>query len=474
MRLKTYLVTLLIFLIFLYGGILFILTFSLKNNINNIKERALGEHYFIMSSYYNDLKHVEYRKNSETNNKTNEDMDNEEKLLFDLYFICYQKQPVYLGLLKNNVILKSTLPNINGDFYTNLDTNLDTNKRKIFYNRKNNKDYLFILGNLPEPFNYLTIVYCYDLSTEIENWIDMCKLFFSFSLTLSVFLGIILYIVIYYIFKPLTEITVAAEKIAKGDYSNISVKGKGEIKKVAVSFNYMADEIKKNINKYIEIAKQKQDFIDNLAHELRTPLTNIYGYAEYIQKAKLTEKDKFESTDVIMSESERLQNISQRLLNLAMYREQNIKFNNIKLADIIKKVLTSFKIKLNEKNIQIKFESENFNIKGDEVLIECLFSNIVDNAIKACNKNGKIIIKSFKDNNEYTNVTIYDNGKEIPKDAINHLTEAFYRVDKNRSRDDGGAGIGLTLCKEIILKHNAMINFSSDSAGTKVKITFTK
>ena len=157
-----------------------------------------------------------------------------------------------------------------------------------------------------------------------------------------------------------------------------------------------------------------------------------------------------------------------------MYREQNIKFNNIKLADIIKKVLTSFKIKLNEKNIQIKFESENFNIKGDEVLIECLFSNIVDNAIKACNKNGKIIIKSFKDNNEYTNVTIYDNGKEIPKDAINHLTEAFYRVDKNRSRDDGGAGIGLTLCKEIILKHNAMINFSSDSAGTTVKITFTK
>ena len=302
----------------------------------------------------------------------------------------------------------------------------------------------------------------------------MCKLFFSFSFILSVILAIVLYIVIYYIFKPLTEITAAAEKIAKGDYSSISVKGKGEIKKVAVSFNYMADEIKKNINKYIEIAKQKQNFIDNLAHELRTPLTNIYGYAEYIQKAKLTEEDKFESTNIIMSESKRLQDISQRLLKLALYREQDMKFSCINLSDIIKKILTSFKIRLNEKNIQVILESEDFIIKGDEALIECLFSNIIDNAVKACDKNGKIIIKSSKDNNEYINVTIYDNGKEIPKDSIKHLTEAFYRVDKSRNREDGGAGIGLTLCNEIVLKHNAMLHFSSDSTGTTVKLTFTK
>lgn len=470
MRLKTYLVTLLIFLIFLYGGILFILTFSLRDNISNIKERALGEHYFIISSYYNDLSHVEYRKKSEIDDKTNKGIDIEEKLLFDSYFIYYQKQPVYLGLLENDIVIKSTLPNISSDF----NTNLDMNKRRVFYNTENNKNYLFILGNLPKPFHYLTVIYCYDLSAEIENWNDMCKLFFSFSFILSVILAIVLYIVIYYIFKPLTEITAAAEKIAKGDYSSITVKGKGEIKKVAVSFNYMADEIKKNINKYIEIAKQKQNFIDNLAHELRTPLTNIYGYAEYIQKAKLTEEDKFESTNIIMSESKRLQDISQRLLKLALYREQDMKFSCINLSDIIKKILTSFKIRLNEKNIQVILESENFIIKGDEALIECLFSNIIDNAVKACDKNGKIIIKSFKDNNEYINVTIYDNGKEIPKDAIKHLTEAFYRVDKSRNREDGGAGIGLTLCNEIVLKHNAMLHFSSDSTGTTVKLIFTK
>ena len=238
MRLKTYLITL---LIFLYGGILFILIFSLKDNISNIKERALGEHYFIMSSYYNDLSHVEYRKSSEIDDKANKGIDIEEELLFDSYFICYQKQPVYLGLLKNNVIIKSTLPNINSDF----NTNLELNERKIFYKAENDKNYLFILGNLPEPFHYLTIIYCYDLSAEIENWNGMCKLFFLLSFILSVILGMILYIVIYYIFKPLTEITTAAEKIAKGDYSSINVKGQGEIKKVAVSFNYMADEIRR-------------------------------------------------------------------------------------------------------------------------------------------------------------------------------------------------------------------------------------
>ncbi len=470
MRIKTYLGTLLIFLIFLYGGILFILTFSLKDNISNIKERALGEHYFIMSSYYNDLKHVKYRKNSEIDDKTNAEMDAEEKLLFDSYFIYYQKRSVYLGLLKNNVVLKSTLPNLSCDF----NTNLDINKRKIIYDTENDKNYLFILGNLPEPFNDLTIIYCYDLSVEIKNWNSICKLFFLFSLAISIILGIILYIVIRYIFKPLTEITIAAERIAKGDYKSINVKGKGEIKKVAVSFNYMADEIKKNINKYIEIAEQKQQFIDNLAHELRTPLTNIYGYAEYIQKAKLTEEDKFESTDIIMSESERLHNISERLLKLAMYREQDIEFKQIKLSDIIQKILTAFKIRLNEKNIQVILELKDFIIKGDEVLIECLFSNIIDNAVKACYDNGKMTIKLFEDDKGYINVTIYDNGREIPKDAIVHLTEAFYRIDKSRSREEGGAGIGLTLCKEIALKHNAMLDFSSDNTGTTVKITFTK
>ena len=151
-----------------------------------------------------------------------------------------------------------------------------------------------------------------------------------------------------------------------------------------------------------------------------------------------------------------------------------MKFSCINLSDIIKKILTSFKIRLNEKNIQVILESEDFIIKGDEALIECLFSNIIDNAVKACDKNGKIIIKSFKDNNEYINVTIYDNGKEIPKDSIKHLTEAFYRVDKSRNREDGGAGIGLTLCNEIVLKHNAMLHFSSDSTGTTVKLIFTK
>jgi len=192
-----------------------------------------------------------------------------------------------------------------------------------------------------------------------------------------------------------------------------------------------------------------------------------------INLAKLTEEDKFESTNIIMSESKRLQDISQRLLKLALYREQDMKFNCINLIDLIKKILTSFKIRLNEKNIQVILESENFIIKGDEALIECLFSNIIDNAVKACDKNGKIIIKSFKDNNEYINVTIYDNGKEIPKDAIKHLTEAFYRVDKSRNREDGGAGIGLTLCNEIVLKHNAMLHFSSDSTGTTVKMIIT-
>src|SRR5690606_32956344 len=107
------------------------------------------------------------------------------------------------------------------------------------------------------------------------------------------------------------------------------------------------------IQQITEASKQKQQFIDNLAHELRTPLTSIYGYADYIQKVVRTEEDKLFATNLIMSESRRLQNIANRLLYMATSRENVIERENIQIKELICGVKQSLSMKANEKGIEL-------------------------------------------------------------------------------------------------------------------------
>lgn len=461
MRIKTFFITLLTFLVFLYGGVAFFLTMSLKSNIQNIKDRAMGEHYFIVSAFYNDFISIQSRRS--------EEQDKLAESLFDSYSAYYQKQPVSLAVYQKNYPLKSTLPGINISF----DENISPDQRRVYFQADEDKEYLIVTGRVPEPFDDLLIVYCYDLTRELNRWHRIARELFAASFVLSLLLGAVLYIVLYYIFKPLTQIADAAERVAGGDYDNkISIRGKGEIGRVADSFNHMVDEIKASVNKLSETAKQKQEFIDNFAHELRTPLTSIYGYAEYLQKAKLTEEDAYESTQFIMSESQRLQRLGDRLLQLALYREQELKRTEIVLPELFHSLEGYFKIKLAEKNIALKIHMDQCCVRGDETLLECLFSNLIENAIKACDKDGVIAIKAFR-KDESVVVTVADNGKGIPCDAIKHVTEAFYRADKSRSKAEGGAGIGLALCKQIVDRHHGLLEFHSGSRGTTVTVTFT-
>ena len=110
--------------------------------------------------------------------------------------------------------------------------------------------------------------------------------------------------------------------IAEGDYhTRLRVRGKDEIAVMADHFNRMAQQVESHIKLLQETADQKQQFINDFAHELRTPLTAIYGYAEYLQRAPATEKERFECTRFILSECERLQNLAYQLLDLAALRE---------------------------------------------------------------------------------------------------------------------------------------------------------
>ncbi len=462
MKLKTYFMTLLLFLIFFNGSILFVSFVNLNSNLNSIRERCLGEHYFISTTYAKDLKAVESRGVQAVSATES---------LFQSYVTYYGKKNVLLKISKDGQLLYSSFPE---NFSSIKEDNASVKNRIISTVKFKEKEYICVSGTLPSPYTAYSLTYLYDFSQSITAWDNMTKLLFTAGIAISSLLAVCLIFLLNYIFKPLRQFSLASQNIAKGDYENrIPVKGKDELSEMAMSFNNMAEEIQNQMVELTRAAEQKQCFIDNLAHELRTPLTTIYGYAEYIQKAAISEEEKLSATSYIMSESLRLQNIAYRLLDLATLRNDELTFTEVNVQELISSTIESLNLKAEQKRVIFEFNSQLESIIGDFELLKCMLINLVDNGIKACNSEGIVKLNAYYENGKKV-ISVEDNGKGMQEKHISHITEAFYRVDKSRSRAEGGFGLGLSLCEQIADRHDANISFSSKpNQGTKVEITFT-
>jgi signal transduction histidine kinase len=165
--------------------------------------------------------------------------------------------------------------------------------------------------------------------------------------------------------------------------------------------------------------------------------------------------------------------MSNKLLDLALLRNNVLKPGKMSLPELFDAASDKMRLKFSKKNIILETRCELSSITGDRVLLECLLDNLLDNAIKASEDGAVIQLSAWLENGEKT-IQIRDFGKGITEEHIDKLTEPFYRVDKARSRSEGGAGLGLALCEQIAELHSAKLTFSSDiEKGTTAKITFT-
>ena len=216
-------------------------------------------------------------------------------------------------------------------------------------------------------------------------------------------------------------------------------------------------------------AEKKQMLVDNMAHELRTPLTSIRGYAEYLERAAVNEEERILASKYIISEAERLTKISEILLDNAYIRENSPEMKDVDLSEILLDTKMRLEAKAREKGISIICEAEKAVVRGNPVLLSMLFYNLTENALKACAEGGRIVLKC-----NGTAASVSDNGKGMTKEQLRHITEPFYRTDKSRSRAEGGAGLGLALCKNIAAVHGSELHFESETGkGTKVFLDFT-
>lgn len=221
----------------------------------------------------------------------------------------------------------------------------------------------------------------------------------------------------------------------------------------------------------------RSQFVANVSHELKTPLTSIKGFAETLKYVDdPVNREKFLS--IIEDEANRLTRLINDILTLS-HIENNIegKKDEFEVGDIVKDVYNLMKHTAEKKNIEIVIGGESNSIlNGDSDRFKQMLINLVDNAIKYSDNNGKIVISTRCENEDFL-ISVEDNGVGIPKEHLGRLFERFYRVDKARSRAQGGTGLGLAIVKYIVAGFNATIRVESEvGKGSKftVKIPIEK
>ena len=346
---------------------------------------------------------------------------------------------------------------------------------KISYIKRGRGSFIFITGKLPEPYQYYSLNYFNDVS---DNFTDMRKIqniLLAICIAFSTATAFALYFILSGLFKPLRDVAKASREIAGGRYGGrIRVKGNSEISAMACDFNRMAEEIERQIKALEDEAEQKQRFVDNFAHEIRTPLTSIYGYAEYMQKASLDEREVVESANVIMDEALHMKNVANSLLELTTLRRYTPVKNKISVSKLFDDINQAMRKSLDEKNVLFICRINADILKAQEDLIKSLLINLIDNALKSCRPNEGVIRLEAEGCGGNVILSVSDNGCGIPEKCLASVAEPFYRVDGARSRKHGGAGLGLTLCMQIAEAHNAEMTIESAvDFGTSVKITFT-
>ena len=269
------------------------------------------------------------------------------------------------------------------------------------------------------------------------------------------------------IVKPISRLTKATNELSKGNYRvRVNYTGKDEIARLNRSFNQMAQQLAKQ-------DETRQQFISDVSHEFQTPLTAIQGFATILKNEQLSDEQRQKYADIILFHSKRLSTLSKNMLQLTLLEGEDVKLetSEFSLIEQLNRVIETQDNFALSKNIEIEFEvpKNDIRIVGDESRLEQVWINLINNAIKNTQDDGVVMIHVKKTSKE-VEVAIEDTGVGMSKEAISHIFERFYRVDKSHSREIGGTGLGLAIARSAVVMHRGAIKvFSQPGEGT----TFT-
>ncbi len=441
---KTYILTLILFLVCLNAGILSLTYYTYSKSVASAEETAGAEQYYIASSFERDLSDLLAAGDKQS-----------PELLMQTYGAYYSGKGIRIAFSENGERVYSNMTEIG-----------EISENTLAHREIGGVRHIVICSKVGR----YTMVFAKNVESLDEEFRSLTLTYVLTALGVSAMLAALLYFVLRRLSLPLDRLRETTEKIQEGDLSvSADESGRDEFAQLGASFNSMLSTINGQMAALEADAERKQMLVDNMAHEMRTPLTSIRGYAEYLEKAAASEDQRIIAAKYIISEAERLAKISEILLDDAYIRGNPPEMKETELSEVLRDTADRLELRAAEKSVRIICETEAMSISGNATLLSMLFYNLTENAIKACSEGGTVTLRCSRGS-----VSVEDNGKGMTEEQLSHITEPFYRTDKSRSRAEGGAGLGLALCKNIAEVHGATMRFESKiGEGTKVFLDFT-
>lgn len=306
-------------------------------------------------------------------------------------------------------------------------------------------------------------------NTEQVQQIHQKSILIMIALIFCIIIGsILMFFATKRISKPIKYISDVTKEVSKGNFDiSINYENDDEIGVLAKNFNTMIKELK-------NMEYLRKDFISNVSHEFKTPIASIQGFVELLKNNEVSQDKKEEYINIIIDETERLSKLTSNMLKISRLDNQVIpnKQEEFSLDEQIRKIVLLLQDKWEEKEIGLNINLEDTKFYGDKELIEQIWINIIENAIKFSNFKGEISInlKNFKN---YIVIEVCDNGIGMSKEVQKRVFEKFYQGDNSRARE--GSGLGLSIVKRIIDIYKGDIEIESNiGVGTKFKVILNK
>lgn len=308
-------------------------------------------------------------------------------------------------------------------------------------------------------------------SSDVDSEFNSMLIVFTVSAAL---LCLLITFVLYFAMSrssSVVEKTLSAmENIAEGEACEEGIGDiKGDLAVVAEGFDKMSEAINQRIDATNKNADEKQMIVDMLANQLSSPLAQIGRDAGEIINRGTEDEETVNNAKRIQKQANRLQNVAEKLLDIATAREKALRLTDVDVAALLRDTEWRLSKYAGAIGVSIETAASAMSVKADEELLSLLVYNLTENAIKACHS-GCCVVLSCEDGV----ITVKDNGSGMSEKQLEMITMPFYKGE-NEGYKSYGAGLGLTLCKQIIEVHGAKISFeSAQGYGTTVRVDFNK
>ncbi|MDQ0157171.1 sensor histidine kinase [Robertmurraya andreesenii] len=316
------------------------------------------------------------------------------------------------------------------------------------------------------PFSHQGKNYALFLRPDIKLLFNEMHLLFGWLLILMIALSIILVVIsTKYLVKPISQLTKATKSLSQGKFNvDLEINRRDEVGELSESFLKMARKLE-------QMDEIRKEFISNISHDIQSPLSNIKGYTNLLENEKLPPEDRDHYISIINNEIRRLSSLTKQLLLLASLdrNEDIVKKKRFNVGLQVKELIRVYQWLISEKGITLGYSLPEIELTGDPELLNTVWDNLLTNAIKYNQPNGRIEI-SIEKSGKSVILTFADTGIGLDAKERERVFEPFYRADTARTRTIEGTGLGLSIAATIVRLHDGLIIVhSKEGEGT----TFT-